>query len=101
MRDLYTVASRSLHVPLWFPIDTYAFQIAAVEDMNADQRRELCEELIEAFKAYNGSTLRPLINGRQETFPTRLAAVTAIASARGGFSGACRTLCTRFYDDDE
>lgn len=100
MRDLYTIASRS-RVPLWFPVDTYAFQIAAVEDMNAEQRSNLCQELIEAFAVVNGTTLRPLINGIQRSFATRADAVAAIYLARGGFSRACTMLCRRFIQEDE
>ena len=95
MRDLYTIASDSAHVRLRHSRDSYAAQIAAVEGMDADERSVLCQELIYAFRLYNGTTLRPLINGRQVVFPTRAAAVQGILEARGSLSAECAVFALR------
>lgn len=68
MRDLYTIASGSTRVPLYFPADTYVTQIATVEDFDDDKRIALCSELIDAYKLLNGATLRPTIDGRRMSF---------------------------------
>jgi hypothetical protein len=101
MRDLYTIASGSRRVPLCQHPDNYVHQFAAVENMDLDQRRALCAELIEAFRLFNGTTLRPLIDGRQMTFPDRPAAVVAIYRSRGEFTHACRVLLSALVARDE
>lgn len=98
MRDLYTIASGSNRVLLHFREDGYALQIALAEALDDDARRDLCYELVEAFRLRYGTTRRPVIDGRLVQFRDRAAAVSAILRSRGGFSANCDAFMARLRD---